>query len=425
MLPQHFGASDSPLPTKPRVINAEKKNVCLMCGDKGDLKRLVYCIQCKAFAQHSYCIENIHREDDGTIVWRCVDCAPSNPKRKPESTRKSKRINERILMKKSGTVRKQSLIRSKEGKSVGCLAKNDAEKILPILKNEDALYNQTELPKAKDPLSMSSVRSKERESVGCIAKNDAEKILPILDNEDVLCNQTESPKAKDPLSMSSVRSKEGESVGRLAKNDTEKILPLLKNEDVLSNHPESPDAKDPSNISCDKQAMMSEIYAEPEAINIMPQLLHYPEFDKYSCAQPLSDPIWGGQFRLNNATHFHLVAYLSSEACSKVKSAVTELPELLDVESLSRHVIWPQRFVTYPPNNHYIGLYFFPQYERDEMIFDRVLNNAIERDNALKAVINNNLELFIFSSHLLPPDDRRICKKYYLWGVFKSKPRKQ
>ncbi|XP_050875694.1 uncharacterized protein LOC127079339 isoform X1 [Lathyrus oleraceus] len=384
MLPPHFRAYNSPLPTNPRLISVKKIKVCLMCGDKGDSKRLVFCIQCKACAQHSYCIENIHREDDGTIVWRCVDCAPSNPKCKPESARKSQRISyateakyKRIIMKKkSGTVRKQSLIRSKEGESVGCLAKNDAEKISPILKNEDVLYNQTESPEAKDPLSVSSVRSKEGESVGCLAKNDTEKILPVLKNEDVLCN-----------------------------------------------HPESPDAKDPLNISCDKQAMKYEIYAEPEAINIMPQLFHYPEFDKYSRAQPLSDPVWGGLFRLNNATHFHLVAYLSSGASSKVKSAVTELPKLLDVESLSRHVIWPQSFVTYPPDNDCIGLYFFPQYERDEMIFDRVLNYAIEQDSALKAVINN-LELFIFSSHLLPPDDRRICKKYYLWGVFKPKPRK-
>ncbi|CAI8584554.1 unnamed protein product [Vicia faba] len=450
MLPQRFGVSNSPLPAKSRVIDAEKIKVCLMCGDKGDTKRLVYCIECKACAQHSYCIEKIHRDDYGKIVWRCMDCAPSSPKCKHESSRKSERIShateakyKRIVMKKkSGAVRKPSLVRSDDGESVGCHAKNDAEKNLPILKNEDVLCTQPESHKAKDPLSMSSVRSKEGQSVGCLAKNDVEKILPVLKNEDVLYSQPESLKAKDPSNMSSeykriimkkksdsdrkqslVRSNEGERVGCLAKNDADKILPVLKNDDVLCNQPESPKAKDPSNISCDKEAMKSEIYAEPEAINIKPQFLHYPEFDKYSRAQPLSDPIWWGQFRLNNATHFHLIAYLSSKACSKVKSAVTELPELLDVELLSRHFIWPQSFVTYPPDSDYIGLYFFPQYERDEMIFDSVLNDAIEQDNALKAIINN-LELFIFSSHLLPPDDRRICKKYYMWGVFKPKPRK-
>lgn len=89
---------------------------------------------------------------------------------------------------------------------------------------------------------------------------------------------------------------------------------------------------------------------------------------------------------------------------------------------------------------------------RDEVIFDDVLNDVIEQDRTLIAV-TNNVELLIFSSHLLPPDDRRvlenlyfsenleycfnsvlgisfnylcnfsgICRKYYLWGVFKQKP---
>jgi len=88
---------------------------------------------------------------------------------------------------------------------------------------------------------------------------------------------------KQPL----VRSNEGESVGCLAKKDTEKILPILENENVFCKQPESP--KDPSNMSSDKQARECEIYAESEVV--MPLLLQYPEFDKNSCAQPLSDPV--------------------------------------------------------------------------------------------------------------------------------------
>ncbi|KAG4392803.1 hypothetical protein GLYMA_04G214800v4 [Glycine max] len=128
-----------------------------------------------------------------------------------------------------------------------------------------------------------------------------------------------------------------------------------------------------------------------------------------------------GQFILNKATDFGLVAYASSKACSKVLSAVTVLPTLLDVEILSRFAIWPKSFDMFPPNSDNIGLYFFPLYERDELSFDRVLNDIIEQEFALKAVINN-VELLIFSSHLLPPNDRRICEKYYLWGAFKPKP---
>lgn len=186
---------------------------------------------------------------------------------------------------------------------------------------------------------------------------------------------------------------------------------------------------------------------------------------------------------MNKATDFGLVAYASSKACSKVLSAVTVLPTLLDVEILSRFAIWPKSFDMFPPNSDNIGLYFFPLYERyasidyilhfwlisgnvmfyiafcfwyslswirDELSFDRVLNDIIEQEFALKAVINN-VELLIFSSHLLPPNDRSmletlcfcykyrkfvmlgilfihlftfpgICEKYYLWGAFKPKP---
>lgn len=318
---------------QPCLVAAEKINICLTCGSKGDSKRLVYCIQCKSCAQHSYCLDKIHQDDNGTVIWKCEECAPSNPKRKTEPLRKSERISyatdakykRMIMKKKSGVVRKQPLVRSNEGESFGCLAKKDTEKILPILENENVFFKQ----------------------------------------------------------------------------------------------PESP--KDPSNMSSDMQAMECEIYTESEVI--MPPLLQYPEFDKNSRAQPLSDPIWTGQFRMHNETHFHLTAYISSKASPKVNSAVTVLPELLDLEMLSKRIIWPQSFADHPPNGDCIGLYFFPQYERDEMIFDRVMDNMIEQDKALKAVINN-LELLIFSSHLLPPDERRICTKYYLWGVFKSKPRK-
>jgi len=40
----------------------------------------------------------------------------------------------------------------------------------------------------------------------------------------------------------------------------------------------------------DMQAMECEIYTESEVI--IPRLLQYPEFDKNSRAQPLSDPVW-------------------------------------------------------------------------------------------------------------------------------------
>jgi hypothetical protein len=77
---------------------------------------------------------------------------------------------------------------------------------------------------------------------------------------------------------------------------------------------------------------------------------------------------------MHNETHFHLTAYISSKASPKVNSAVTVLPELLDLEMLSKRIIWPQSFADHPPNGDCIGLYFFPQYERYATSMDYILH---------------------------------------------------
>ncbi|KAK7353625.1 hypothetical protein VNO80_19076 [Phaseolus coccineus] len=310
------------------IHQREKTDICLVCGDKGDPKCNVYCVQCKACAQHSYCLDKFYTEDDGTIIWKCEDCAPHNPKRcESEELRKSKRL----------------------------------------MHITEAKYRRIKMQKESFAVRKpKSVRSFPAE---CLRKNDIEKRQLILENNDIFYEEPES-------------------------------------------------IKGPINISSDKQRLEHEKYVDSEALTT--QHHSYPEFDKPSCAHPLSDPVWTGQFILNNTTDFGLVAYVSSEACSKVHLAATELPTLLDVEMFSRCGIWPESFDMSPPNGDSIGLYFFPQYERDELIFDGVLNDIIEQEFALKAVIDN-IELLIFSSHVLPPNERRICDKYYLWGVFKPK----
>lgn len=67
---------------------------------------------------------------------------------------------------------------------------------------------------------------------------------------------------------------------------------------------------------------------------------------------------------MNNMTLPGLVAHSSTIACSKVLNTVTGLPQLLDVELLSRSVIWPQSFWNSPPTEDNVGIYIFPQYER-------------------------------------------------------------
>ncbi|XP_059624448.1 PHD finger-containing protein 1-like isoform X2 [Cornus florida] len=145
--------------------------------------------------------------------------------------------------------------------------------------------------------------------------------------------------------------------------------------------------------------------------------------DNYVHARPIVDPIWRGSFRIGNKKDKILVgimAHLSSKACSKVSDAASLLPPKVDVEILPRCDAWPKSFKRLPPTNDSIALYFFPEYERDEKVFDRLLDEIIEHNLSLKAEIND-VDLLVFSSLELPQQNWRFCRKYYMWGVFKPK----
>uniref|UniRef100_A0A5B6YIL8 AIPP2-like SPOC-like domain-containing protein n=1 Tax=Davidia involucrata TaxID=16924 RepID=A0A5B6YIL8_DAVIN len=140
----------------------------------------------------------------------------------------------------------------------------------------------------------------------------------------------------------------------------------------------------PSNIACSQPSMESD--------NDVP-------------AQPVMDPIWRGCFSIKNEkneTLFGLMAHLSSKACSKVYDAANLLPPVLDVEILPRCDAWPKPFQMSPPSDDRIALYFFPENERDEKAFDSLLDEIIELNLSLKAVINGGVELLVFSSLELP-----------------------
>ncbi|KAK4359825.1 hypothetical protein RND71_022054 [Anisodus tanguticus] len=79
-----------------------------------------------------------------------------------------------------------------------------------------------------------------------------------------------------------------------------------------------------------------------------------------------------------------------------------------------------EEFLRLPPTDNSIALYLFPELERDENSYDALLEDVIDNDLAMKATIDD-LELLIFSSCELPHKNWRLCRKYYLWGVFRLK----
>ncbi|GLU16567.1 hypothetical protein SLE2022_329950 [Rubroshorea leprosula] len=64
-----------PYPTKlkgPSSYLPTMGTVCLICGDRGISKALVYCHKCQIYAVHCYCMHKVTFEED--VVWFCVDC---------------------------------------------------------------------------------------------------------------------------------------------------------------------------------------------------------------------------------------------------------------------------------------------------------------------------------------------------------------
>ncbi|XP_019442082.1 PREDICTED: uncharacterized protein LOC109346767 [Lupinus angustifolius] len=143
-------------------------------------------------------------------------------------------------------------------------------------------------------------------------------------------------------------------------------------------------------------------------------------------AQPIVHPIWRGPLNLCNETigTVGLIAHVSTLACSKVYDESTRFPEVLHADLLPRYMVWPNHFKNAGPTDKSIALYFFPESERDENVFDKLVDDLIHLELAIK-VVAENAELLIFPSTLLPNHIWGFQSKYYLWGVFRRKQTSQ
>ncbi|KAL9229656.1 hypothetical protein vseg_005101 [Gypsophila vaccaria] len=140
-------------------------------------------------------------------------------------------------------------------------------------------------------------------------------------------------------------------------------------------------------------------------------------------AQPSNDVVWRGCFRISDreySTPLVLEARLSINAHENVHAAALTLPELFNFDLVPKRYSWPMNFEKPCLNSNEIGLYFFPVDERDEKSYEFIIDKMIENGLILKSVLND-LELLIFCSLELPREERTIRRKYYLWGVFKTR----
>ncbi|XP_057973697.1 uncharacterized protein LOC131161758 [Malania oleifera] len=139
-------------------------------------------------------------------------------------------------------------------------------------------------------------------------------------------------------------------------------------------------------------------------------------------AQPIIDPVWRGGFDIfdkNFGLVEGLVAHLSNKACLKVFEEASLFPALLCLEMLPRKDVWPKSFEISQPSDDNIALYFFPGNKMDERFYDRLVDDMISQELAMRAVVEN-AELLVFTSTELPLSYWRFHGKHYLWGVFRG-----
>ncbi|KAM7259518.1 hypothetical protein ACFE04_015259 [Oxalis oulophora] len=210
-----------------------------------------------------------------------------------------------------------------------------------------------------------------------------------------------------------------------------------ENEQIVGSALSEPELHDHSNEvelisdNCEEEKKVERIRKLPSS---------YLESSCQVQAQPIINPIWRGTLSISESSKHvsfidrgtlsiskqnfgsvgRLSAHLSSLACQQVSEAAKLLPELLCTDLVSRSEVWPKGFENDGPNDVSIALYFFPENVRYESNFDRLVDDMITGDQAMKTIVDN-AELLVFTSKVLPLSSWRFQSKFYLWGVFRGK----
>ncbi|XP_050204427.1 uncharacterized protein LOC126654565 isoform X2 [Mercurialis annua] len=358
--------------------------VCQKCGDRGSIKQLVYCVKCEVSAEHSYCLDMLPSEGDENAPWKCEECCPRYVKRSPTRFLKSARISQaveirlnRIKMRKQASFSKVYAHVNKgadvEEPTGDCFPQKKIEMLPHVNKDADV-----------------------REPTGDCSPNKEIVMLPSSRDGSPLKEFERHPASSPSLGKEEFKKRKRRLV--LDDGNSDEEFELIKQSEVSPPH------------------------LNPSVGDHSPEIVHmsYSEASNYLHAEPRSDPIWRGGLSIRNekSPAIELVAHLSSKACGKAGDAAKQLPLQLNMSFFSKSDVWPQQFERAPPSDDHIALYFFPANERDEKVFDNLINHIITHDQALQTTANK-VELLIFSSRELPPDHWRFCLKYYLWGVFK------
>ncbi|KAJ7969842.1 Zinc finger, FYVE/PHD-type [Quillaja saponaria] len=371
-----------------------KANVCLICGDKGYLEALVYCNNCQVHAQHRYCLDKSTVTFVEDVIWICEDCAPK--------------------VAKQSTFDNFSPHPCGINESIG-LEKLNGNASLQLVEAQFCGNFEKDQNCGKECRRHSCSAGEMRVHV-CDGSTSVqhEELYRVSFEKDQNCGKE----------CGSVQeTKEGRGTGSVGETkvhvnvhfDEKKGFENFEKDHKFGEC--GPLLRDGFNSHEVNEFKILQVY-EPSSVVAL---------KSYAEAQPVFDPIWRGCLSFCKQkfdTVGGIVAHLSSLACAKVREEARLFPEVLCADLINRSTVWPKSFKKYGPTDQDIALYIFPHIQRDENLFDKLVDDIISLDLAIRAVVEN-AEFLVFSSSSLPLEHRRLQGKLYLWGVFRAKQASQ
>ncbi|CAK7346815.1 unnamed protein product [Dovyalis caffra] len=378
--------------------------VCQKCGDRGFDVALIYCDECQAYAVHRYCLDVLPATFDEYVVWLCCHCESKAAKLtsldKPSSPIGTENDPESF---KIVQLKKRNPLNRLEGKSKGKVVDCSLTTSDLLRPQISSCFQLVEVHCCEDDgkdQKLGSQKGLHDDSVFEVAEylESRKSVSAPPDHQlvDVDCCKNDEKDQK--LGGKKIHCCE----------DGEKSQKVGRQNDLNGGSFVEEDELDKTK-KCQRGAPY---FAEQSSIRVL----------------PIRDPIWRGSmsiFQKNYGAPGGIIAHLSSIACSKASEEAKGLPRLLSSELLPRSMAWPKSFQKLGPASDHIGLYFFPDNARNEIVYDSLVNDMISQDLAMRAVVEN-AELLIYTSRILPTDCwsealNSLSSKFYLWGVFRPK----
>ncbi|KAK2650867.1 hypothetical protein Ddye_018356 [Dipteronia dyeriana] len=442
--------------------NMQKKEetICLQCGHNGLYEALVFCNKCRDAALHRYCLD-VLPIFKGPVIWYCEDCelkvnkpyATCNPisivHKAHDSGLKNKQEQDvSVSLSKSEEVHGGGNSPCQHLIEMHCSENHEKDqKFIKRCRELDESSSDEEAGSSKTKTSWTDIgdyRSNPEESCelhSSESDGNKEKLkspskIPRLgfhDHKQVLCSQNgdkedyESRRQKGLVRGSSDEEIESDKIKTSQGPSNPSNIPKqsIHMHTVSINDNEGQCSEnDEKNLKLKRKRKSDGDISDEKDDSGSGKPSNIPKHGCYTPAWPITQQIWNGSLSLTSSEKYRtvggLVAHLSSLACCKVFEEAKLLPGLLCLDLLPRSFVWPKSYEKIGPSDDSIGLFLFPNSERDEKVYNSLVNDMISQDLAMRGSVEN-AELLIFTSRILPLHLWTFTDRSYLWGVFRGK----